>query len=68
MNIPSYSVHYPDTIRCRYCDKYHQCDEDGVIEGMCDAERIAKRGTRRFIVPRRGPAKESISSAIKRKA
>lgn len=26
-------------IKCKYCCLHHECDEDGVIQGMCEEER-----------------------------
>jgi len=31
------------SILCRYCNSYHECDEDGTPQGMCNAEREHKR-------------------------
>jgi hypothetical protein len=31
------------SILCRYCHSYHECDEDGTPQGMCQAEREHKR-------------------------
>lgn len=39
--IPAYEKQ-PDTVKCRYCEKWHECDLDGQVQGMCDAERNAR--------------------------
>ncbi len=37
---------FPDrvlgTMRCSFCGQFHEVNEDGVVEGMCEAERARK--------------------------
>lgn len=31
------------TMRCAYCGQFHEVNKDGVVEGMCEAERRARK-------------------------
>ena len=38
-DLECYEPGTPWTARCRYCGWNHQCDDDGVVQGSCQAER-----------------------------
>jgi len=41
-DLPAYDERLGQMAQCRFCQKWHECNQDGVIEGMCDAEHEAK--------------------------